>query len=62
MTNSSARAWVRASVSTEPTSSTSGSSGTGLKKWMPTTWLARDVARASRTIGTDDVFDARIAS
>ena len=42
--------------------STSFSTGTGLKKCMPITRSGRDVAAASDVIGIDDVFDARIAS
>ena len=44
------------------TSSTSRSTGTGLKKWMPITCSGRLVAMPSFMIGIDDVFEARIAS
>ncbi len=44
------------------TTSTSFSTGTGLKKWMPTTDSGRRVAMPSFMIGIDDVFDAKTAS
>ena len=53
---------VSGDVSSDVTSSTSGSTGTGLKKWMPITCASRLVARASFMIGMLDVFDARTAS
>ena len=43
-------------------SSTRCCTGTGLKKWRPSTCSGRSVAIASFMIGIDDVFDARIAS
>lgn len=43
-------------------SSTSGSTGTGLKKCMPITRPAFRVAMPSFMIGIDDVLDARTAS
>jgi hypothetical protein len=58
----SATAAVSSLVSKEVTSSTSGSTGTGLKKWIPMTWLGRFVAMASFMIGIDEVFEARTAS
>ena len=60
--NSSMSVAVSADVSNEVTSSTSGNTGTGLKKWMPMTWDSRLVARASFMIGMLDVFDASTAS
>ena len=42
--------------------STSFSTGTGLKKCMPITRSGRFVAAASEVIGIEDVFDARTAS
>ena len=47
-------------VSSDDTSSTSGSTGTGLKKWMPMTCSGRLVAMASFMIGIDEVLEARI--
>ena len=52
---------VSGEVSSEGTSSTRGSTGTGLKKWMPMTCSGRRVAMASFMIGIDDVFDASTA-
>ena len=49
-------------VISEATSSTSGRTGTGLKKWMPITCSGRRVAVASFMIGIDDVFEASTAS
>ena len=49
-------------VSNDVTSSTSGNTGTGLKKWMPITCGSRLVARASFMIGMLEVFDASTAS
>ena len=45
----------------DETTSTSGRTGTGLKKWIPITCAGRLVAIASFIIGIDDVFDARTA-
>ena len=63
---STARAVIAAAVSSEVSrpriTSTSFSTGTGLKKCMPITRSGRDVAAASDVIGIDEVFDARIAS
>ena len=44
------------------TISTSFSTGTGLKKWMPMTWSGREVAMPSFMIGIELVLEARIAS
>ncbi len=43
----------------ERTTSTSGSTGTGLKKCRPSTRSGFDVPAPSFMIGTDDVFEAR---
>ena len=43
----------------ERTTSTSGSTGTGLKKCRPITRPGCDVSAPSFMIGTDDVFEAR---
>ena len=43
----------------ERTTSTSGSTGTGLKKCSPSTRSGFDVPAPSFMIGTDDVFEAR---
>ena len=63
---SSASAMIAAAVSSDVSrariTSTSYSTGTGLKKCIPMTWSGRDVTAASDVIGIDDVFDARIAS
>ena len=48
-------------VSSDVTTSTSLSTGTGLKKWMPMTDAGRLVAMASFMIGIDDVLEARMA-
>ena len=61
MANASARPEVSSAVSSDVTSSTSRSTGTGLKKWIPMTAAGRSVAMASFMIGIDEVFDARIA-
>src|SRR5262249_55458437 len=53
---------VSSEVSRPRITSTSFSSGTGLKKCMPITCCGREVADASDVIGIDDVFDARIAT
>ena len=62
---SAAKARVRSRVSSlvsrDVTSSTSRSTGAGLKKWRPTTCSGREVAMASFMMGMDDVFDARMA-
>ena len=57
----SARAVVSGDVSRLVTTSTSRSTGTGLKKWMPMTCSGRFVAIPSFITGIDDVFDARTA-
>ena len=49
-------------VSRLVTSSTSRSTGTGLKKWMPMTCSGRDVAMPSFMIGIELVLLARIAA
>ena len=41
------------------TTSTSGSTGTGLKKCRPSTRSGREVPAPSFMIGTDEVFEAR---
>jgi hypothetical protein len=41
--------------------STSASTGTGLKKCMPITCAGREVTAASSVMGIEDVFEARIA-
>ena len=43
----------------ERTSSTSGSTGTGLKKCIPSTRSGFEVPAASFMIGTEEVFEAR---
>ena len=53
---------VSGEVSSEGTSSTSWSTGTGLKKCTPITWVGREVTTPSFMIGIDEVLDARIAS
>ena len=53
---------VSSDVCTARITSTSFSTGTGLKKCMPITRSGRCVTAASDVIGIDDVFDARIAS
>ena len=58
----SAVAAVSSLVKRDVTSSTSGSTGTGLKKWIPMTWLGRLVAMASFMIGMEEVFEARMAT
>ena len=64
--SSSASATIAAAVSSEVCTaritSTSASTGTGLKKCMPMTFSGRAVTAASEVIGIDDVFEARIAS
>ena len=62
LANAVARLMVSSLVSSDVTTSTRRSTGTGLKKWMPMTWLGRCVAMASFMIGIDDVFDANTAS
>src|SRR5205823_4934692 len=52
---------VSSEVSRPRTTSTSFSTGTGLKKCMPITRSGRDVTAASDVIGIEDVFEARIA-
>ena len=56
------RAVVSSEVSSDGTSSTSWSTGTGLKKWMPMTCCGRLVTTPSFMIGIEEVLDARIAS
>src|SRR5215510_9320001 len=58
----SARSATSGSVTIEGISSTRCCTGTGLKKWRPSTCCGRSVAMPSFMIGIDDVFDARIAS
>ena len=53
---------VSVEVSSDGTSSTSWSTGTGLKKWTPITWVGREVTTPSFMIGIEEVLDARIAS
>ncbi len=62
VTKSRARSWVCWPVSSDGTSSTSFSTGTGLKKCTPMTCSGRLVAMPSFMIGIDEVFDAKIAS
>ena len=52
---------VAGEVSSEVTSSTSFSTGTGLKKWMPITCSGRCVAMPSFMIGMELVLLARMA-
>ena len=59
---SDARSVVSGEVSSEVTTSTRRSTGTGLKKWMPITCSGRLVAMPSFMIGIDDVLEARMAS
>ena len=49
-------------VRSDETSSTSGRTGTGLKKCSPTTCSGRCVAMASFMMGMDDVFEASTVS
>src|SRR5450631_866790 len=56
-----ARSVVSPAVSRLGTSSTSESTGTGLKKCTPRTWLGREVATASFMIGIEEVFEASTA-
>ena len=60
--NASARSTVSGDVSRLGTSSTSGSTGTGLKKCMPMTRWGWGVTAASFMIGIDDVLLASRAS
>ena len=53
---------VAGGVASPLTTSTSGSTGAGLKKCMPTTRPGCFRPAASAVIDSDDVFDARIAS
>ena len=62
MQNASARATVSGEVSRLGTSSTSGSTGTGLKKCMPITRCGWGVTAASFMIGMEDVLLASSAS
>ena len=57
--NARAVSSVSSEVMIERTSSTSGSTGTGLKKCMPSTRSGFEVSAASFMIGTEEVFDAR---
>src|SRR6266550_5990641 len=61
-----ARSMIASAVSSEVsrprTTSTSSSTGTGLKKCMPITRSGRWVTLAREVIGIEDVFEARIAS
>ena len=57
--NSRARAAVSSAVMIECTISTSGSTGTGLKKCRPMTLWGCDVSAPSFMIGTEEVFEAR---
>ena len=52
---------VSSDVCSARITSTSFSTGTGLKKCIPITRSGRDVTAASDVIGIDDVFEARIA-
>ena len=52
---------VSSLVSRPRITSTSGISGTGFMKCMPTTASGRSVTAASRVIGIELVFEARIA-
>ena len=49
-------------MSSDGTSSTSGSTVTGLKKWIPMTCSGRFVAIPSFMIGIDEVLEASTAS
>ena len=60
--NPSARSRTDSPVSSVLTSSTSGSTGTGLKKCMPITRRGRAVHVPSFMIGMEEVFEARTAS
>ena len=62
LANSSVRATASALVTSVLTSSTSGSTGTGLKKCRPSTRCGFLVAAAIFMIGMLEVFDARTAS
>ena len=57
--NPRALSTVCSEVMIERTSSTSVSTGTGLKKCMPSTRSGREVSAASFMIGTEDVLLAR---
>ncbi len=59
---SRARVSTSSLVSSDGTSSTSFSTGTGLKKWTPRTFSGRRVAIAIFMIGIEEVLLARIAS
>src|SRR5579875_1800326 len=61
-TKCSAAAATASAVSSDFVSSTRGMTGTGLKKWRPTTRSGRVVAAASEAIGIEDVFEASTAS
>src|SRR6266700_604538 len=60
--NAKARRNVSAEVVTVRTTSTSGISGTGLKKWSPTKRSPRWVAAAIAAIVRLDVFEAKMAA
>ncbi len=64
--SSPASATIAAAVSSDVSSpritSTSASTGTGLKKCMPITRSGRPVTAASEVIGIDDVFEASTPS
>ena len=62
MANAEERSVVVGEVSSEVTTSTRRSTGTGLKKWMPITCSGRVVAMPSFMIGMEEVLDARITS
>ena len=53
---------VSSEVSLPRTTSTSFSTGTGLKKCIPITRSGREVAAASELIGIEEVFEASTAS
>ena len=61
MANPYAESTVSGDVSRLVTSSTSRSTGTGLKKWMPMTCSGRSVAMPSFMIGIELVLLARMA-
>src|SRR5881397_3350570 len=60
--NANARRKVSSDVVTVRTTSTSGISGTGLKKWSPTNRSARCVAAAMAAMVRLDVFDAKMVA
>ena len=62
LVSASMRSTVASEVCSARITSTNLSTGTGLKKCMPTTRSGRSQTAASRVSDRDDVFDARIAS